>query len=561
MTRVALYARYSSDNQSENSIEDQFRICREQAKRERWQIVGTYQDAAISGASITLRPGIQSLLQDAQTKKFDMVLAEALDRVSRDQADVATLFKHLKFAGVRIVTLAEGEISELHVGLKGTMNALFLKDLADKTRRGLRGRVENGKSGGGVCYGYDVVKRLNSDGEPVTGERKINTAEAEIVRRIFREFSAGKSPKAIAADLNREGIPGPYGRAWGDTTIRGHVSRGTGIVNNELYIGVMVWNRLHYVKNPATGRRVSRPNPETEWVRTEVAGLRIVDDGLWQATRRRQEEISRKYANVTKGVRAYHAAKLNSLRRPAFLFSGLIKCGCCGGNYGIITRDRYGCLNRYRRGTCDNSRTIVRDKIEARVLAGLTEKLVSAEAVAEAVQAYAEGLNQMNRERRAQAVLARQKLEKVERGIAGIMSAIEDGMYQSAMKSRMEELEQEKQEIIARMDEVPQDVPDIHPNIAEIYRKKVQNLTAALDDPLMYAEAADAIRSVVGEIIISPGDKRGDFQISLRGELMGILYIATERKSQSPPEIITKVASGPRNQIKKAVPSGAAFFI
>ena len=307
MIRVALYARYSSDNQSENSIEDQFRICREQAKRERWQIVGTYQDAAISGASITLRPGIQSLLQDAQTKKFDMVLAEALDRVSRDQADVATLFKHLKFAGVRIVTLAEGEISELHVGLKGTMNALFLKDLADKTRRGLRGRVENGKSGGGVCYGYDVVKRLNSDGEPVTGERKINTAEAEIVRRIFREFSAGKSPKAIAADLNREGIPGPYGRAWGDTTIRGHVSRGTGIVNNELYIGVMVWNRLHYVKNPATGRRVSRPNPETEWVRTEVAGLRIVDDGLWQATRRRQEEISRKYANVTKGVRAYKA--------------------------------------------------------------------------------------------------------------------------------------------------------------------------------------------------------------------------------------------------------------
>ncbi|MBR9780961.1 MAG: recombinase family protein [Rhodospirillales bacterium] len=561
MIRAALYARYSSDNQSENSIEDQFRICREQVKRERWRIVGTYHDAAISGASITLRPGIQSLLQDAQAQKFDVVLAEALDRVSRDQADVATLFKHLKFAGVRIVTLAEGEISELHVGLKGTMNALFLKDLADKTRRGLRGRVENGKSGGGICYGYDVVKRLNSDGEPVTGERRINEAEAEIVRRIFREFSAGKSPKAIAADLNREGVPGPYGRVWGDTTIRGHVSRGTGIVNNELYIGVMVWNRLHYVKNPATGKRVSRPNPKTEWVRTEVPGLRIVEDDLWQATRRRQEEISRKYANVTKGVRAYHAAKLNTLRRPAFLFSGLIKCGCCGGNYGIITRDRYGCLNRYRRGTCDNGRTIVRDKIEARVLAGLTEKLVSAEAVAEAVQAYAEGLNQMNRERRAQAVLDRQKLEKVERGIAGIMSAIEDGMYQSAMKFRMEELEQEKQEIIARMDEVPQDVPDIHPNIAEIYRKKVQNLTAALDDPLMYAEAADAIRSVVGEIIVTPGDKRGDFQISLRGELMGILDIATEHKNQSPPEVITMVASGPRNQIKKAVPSGAAFFI
>jgi DNA invertase Pin-like site-specific DNA recombinase len=130
MTRVALYARYSSDNQREASIEDQFRICRERVERERWQMAGSYHDAAISGASLIQRPGIQALLRDAQEKKFELVLAEALDRISRDQADVATLFKYLRFAGVTIVTLAEGEISELHVGLKGTMNALFLKDLA-----------------------------------------------------------------------------------------------------------------------------------------------------------------------------------------------------------------------------------------------------------------------------------------------------------------------------------------------------------------------------------------------------------------------------------------------
>jgi site-specific DNA recombinase len=134
-------ARYSSDNQSAASIEDQFRICREHALREHWNVVGTYQGAAISGASVVLRPGIRSLLQDAQHGKFDIALAEALDRVSRDQTDMATLFRDLRFAGVPIVTLAEGKISELHVGLKGTMNALFLKDLAGKTHRGLRGRV------------------------------------------------------------------------------------------------------------------------------------------------------------------------------------------------------------------------------------------------------------------------------------------------------------------------------------------------------------------------------------------------------------------------------------
>jgi site-specific DNA recombinase len=141
MTKVALYARYSDDKQSSASIEDQVRICREYAARERWEVIGTYKDAAISGASVILRQGVQTLLQDAQQGKFEVVLAEALDRVSRDQADVATLFKHLRFAGVRIVTLSEGEISELHVGLKGTMNALFLKDLAAKTHRGLRGRI------------------------------------------------------------------------------------------------------------------------------------------------------------------------------------------------------------------------------------------------------------------------------------------------------------------------------------------------------------------------------------------------------------------------------------
>ena len=97
MTRAALYARYSSDNQNAASIADQVRLCREQAEREGWSVVETYQDAALSGASVTLRPGVQALLQDALAGRFDVVLAEALDRVSRDQADVATLFKHLRF--------------------------------------------------------------------------------------------------------------------------------------------------------------------------------------------------------------------------------------------------------------------------------------------------------------------------------------------------------------------------------------------------------------------------------------------------------------------------------
>jgi hypothetical protein len=166
-------------------------------------------------------------------------------------------------------TAAEGDITHLHVGLKGTMNALFLKDLADKTRRGLRGRVELGKSGGGLCYGYRV-RRATHDGV-ATGEREIVPAEAEVIRRIFRDYAAGLSPKALAKRLNAERCPGPGGTPWNPSTIHGNPARGSGILNNELYVGRLVWNRLRYVKNPDTGKRVSRANPPSEAIQPGTA--------------------------------------------------------------------------------------------------------------------------------------------------------------------------------------------------------------------------------------------------------------------------------------------------
>src|SRR5579883_39023 len=328
-----------------------------------------YFDRAISGASL-IRPGVQSLMADASRGRFEIVLSESLDRISRDQEDVAGVFKRLVFAGVKLITLSEGEIGPLHVGLKGTMNAIQLKDLADKTRRGLRGRVDAGKSGGGLCYGYDVVKKFDAVGNPVRGDRTINRAEALVVLRIFREFIAGKSPRAIARALNEEKIPGPEGRLWIDTTIRGHVSRGTGMLNNELYVGRIVWNRLRYIKNSDTGKRVSRINPRSEWVSQDVSELRIIDDDTWQAAKRRQAELAELYENAIAGVREKATNRLNISRRPPTLLAGLLICGECGGTYGSRKKDRYGCINHYRRGGCTNGTTVNRTAIETRVLSG-----------------------------------------------------------------------------------------------------------------------------------------------------------------------------------------------
>ena len=531
MTKVALYARYSSDNQSISSIEDQFRVCREYAAREQWKVVGAYHDAAISGASMILRPGVQALLQDAQRGAIDVVLAEALDRLSRDQADVATLFKHLRFAGATIVTLSEGEITELHVGLKGTMNALFLKDLAAKTHRGIRGRVEKGKSGGGRCYGYHVVKHTDADGEPIRGERTICEAEAEIIRRVFREFAAGVSPRAIARRLNSEGIPGPDGALWTDSTLRGHAARATGFINNELYVGKLVWNRLRYIKDPATGKRVSRINPREKWITADVPELRIVDHALWQAAKARQSELASRYANVTMAIRAARVNRLNGVHRPRSLLSGLLVCGCCGGSYALRGRDRYACSNHVMTGSCSNGRSIRRQELEARMLAGLRDRLMAPEIAAEAMRAYAEETNRLNRERRLSSESDRRTLADVQKKIAEIVSVIENGGSSRPLMTRLRELEAKEDELAERLSRAPTDIPDIHPNVADIYRRKVERLAEALRNPQDRAEAADAIRSLIERITLTPGPKRGEIAATLQGDF-GTILDWTARQSQ-----------------------------
>ena len=523
MTRAALYARYSSDQQRAASIDDQFRVCREHAERHDWTVAGGYRDAATSGASVILRPGIQALLEDARRGAFDVVVAEALDRVSRDQADVAALYKHLQFAGVMIVTLAEGEINELHVGLKGTMNALFLKDLAAKTRRGLRGRVEQGRSGGGLCYGYDVVKAADKAGEPVRGGRTVNEAEAAIVRRVFRDFAAGVSPRAIARRLNDEGVPGPSGKLWNDSTIRGHAKRGTGLVNNELYIGRLIWNRLRYIKNPETGKRVSRLNPPEAWIIKEVPELRIVDDALWQSVKERQGKLATKHATVIAAVRSAHANRLNGAHRPRHLLSGLLECGVCGGPYSMRGQDRYGCSNHVMNGSCANSRGIRRTVLEERVLAGLKEKLMAPEAAAEAMRAWAEETNRLNRERRASGESDRRELEAVKKKMAAMIGVIEDGGYVQGMIDRLRKLEARQHELETQLSAAPAAVPDVHPNVADIYRRKVERLAVALNNARERDEAAAAIRGLIERIVLKPGDAWAETDVKLVGDLGTIL--------------------------------------
>ena len=277
--RAVIYARFSTDMQREASIDDQIRTCRDYATAQGLDVIEVYTDKAVSGASL-MRSGIQNLLRSAALGQFDVVVSEALDRLSRNQADIASIYQKLEFHTVMIETVSEGSVSEMHIGLKGTMNSMFLKDLAAKTHRGLKGRALAGKSAGGKAYGYINVVKFDQNGEPIRGDRIIDTGQAKVVQRIFADYAKGISPKKIAAALNKERIAGPRGKGWGASTLHGNRERGTGILNNRLYIGEQLWNRSKFAKDPDTGKRVSRLNPESEWVITAIPDLRIIDQPL-----------------------------------------------------------------------------------------------------------------------------------------------------------------------------------------------------------------------------------------------------------------------------------------
>jgi site-specific DNA recombinase len=517
MTKVAIYARYSSDLQGEASIDDQIRTCKARAQTEGWQVLDCYADHATSGASL-MRPGIQMLMQHAAEGKFDILLSEALDRLSRDQADIATVFKRMKFAGVQIVTLSEGEISNLHIGLKGTMNALFLQDLAHKTRRGLSGRIEKGKSGGGICYGYDVVRRFNDAGEAIRGDRSINEEQAEVVRRIFRDYALGKSAKAIAHQLNKEAIACPCGDSWGQSTINGNRRRGTGILNNELYIGVLVWNRQRFIKDPDSGRRVARLNPEESWMRREVPELRIVDQDLWDRVKTRQKDLD------AKGDKFYQK------RRPPHLFSYLLKCGCCNGGFSKISQSHYGCSTARNKGTCDNFRTVKQEILERSVLTSLREGLMDPKLCEVFCEEYTRYVNELRMERTGATRSLQAELVRLERDRQRVAKAVLAGVNPDSLKAESDRVVTRRKEIEEILENADEEAPVLlHPSMALRYRNEIAALTLALDGDNNKIEAKELLRGLIERIVLTPAQGSDGLTIDLYGDLAGILSLASKR--------------------------------
>jgi DNA invertase Pin-like site-specific DNA recombinase len=530
--RVADYARFSDEDlQERRSIPDQQHVCRSLAERivPGCGPVRHFSDEDVSGSDpMITRPGLQALLAAASRGEFDILVIEDTDRLSRDGEDLHRIYKLLTFAGVQAYSLNEGLVTDLVIGFKATMNAQVLKGLGQKTRRGLVGQFKRGRWVSRCPYGYRFDRsQLELDKKtgqlvPVRGVLVIHPEHAALVLRIFKLYAAGFSGEAIAKRLNTEGIPGPGSKpgrltAWGPTTINGNWRREVGFLNNPLYIGQPKFGKLRYEKDPTRIRRDgkkpfrrARLNDSLEWETSDVfSHLRIpgLTDELWQQVKDRQAAARQREAAVLRPQ--VKGAGIVRNRRPPFLFSGLTKCDECRGGYTAFGRDELRCHNKTKKKTCSNTRMIKRQEVEARVLRALQDRfLADPVAFEEFCAGFREEQNRFRMEQRERITSIQRELDRIARDIFRVIDAIKAGVPGEELKTEMEDLQARKAALLAQMVNLEQPEPLLHPSMAVAYRVSVEQLAAALqaDDEVERSRAREAVRALIEQVVIPPGD-------------------------------------------------------
>jgi site-specific DNA recombinase len=509
MTRAAIYARYSSELQSDQSIDDQVSLCREFAARQGLEVVAVYSDHAVSGAAIVNRPGLMSLIAAARAGEFDMLIADSTSRIARDQEARAYLRKRLRFLGIAFATVADGVVSDLVDGVRSVIDAAQLDDLRHMVRRGQRGRILEGKAAGGLCYGYRAVK-----GEP--GRREIDEAQAAIVRRVYAEFIAGANARDIARGLNRDGIPAPRGGLWLASTINGSGKRGNGILRNPVYAGMLAWNRVTMVKDPdnPAQRRLSRPNAREQWVTADAPQLAIVSRADYEAAQRL--------------IAARAQMQPCRRRTPKRLLSGLLRCAGCGGGLSASGRDKSGrtrlrCSRAKEGGRCPAPATFYLDEVERLVVGALRRELARPDAIA----AFVRGYTEERRRRTAAAARSRAAVERrigaLSREIDRLVDCIAKGQGDPAVLGpRSTELHRERERLRAELAAAPPEPIALHPGALAHYERAMARLAEALSETVSAgdAEAIAALRELIESVTVSrPAGAAEGVAVEITGRL------------------------------------------
>lgn len=498
--RACLYARYSTDKQRETSIADQLRGALDRAEREAWPVVARHSDEGISGSiPVALRPGGKALLADALAGRYDVLIVEGLDRLSREIGEAEQLVKRLEHRGIRIIGTADGYDTEAR-GRKvmriarGLVNELYLDDLREKTHRGLAGQVDRGFSAGGRSYGYRSV-------EAVGGRRlAVDDAEAAIVREVFELFADGHSVRSIVHQLNRRGVASARGGTWAVSALQGSSEKGLGMLNNELYIGRLVWNRRQWLKDPDTGARRYVERPRAEWQIREQPELRIVDDMLWQRVRNRAR------TGPARGTRTGRGAV------PKTLFGGLLRCHACGGPMVAVNSQRYGCNAHRDRGgaVCSSSLTVMRDVVDRRLVAELRDELLAPSALAELQGTVRTLLASAQRQAAGGREAAEKRLQALTGEISRLVDAVATMGLSKALQDRLAAAESERAGLIAQAAVQAPVHARVLDDVTTRYRRLVLQLQNVLEEETDRDRTRQLLADMLGQVTIGRDSETGE---------------------------------------------------
>ena len=459
--RSAIYARYSSENQRPESIEDQISACRRLASERGFTVLDDhiYADKAQSGARKD-RQGLADLLAAAQGGQFDVVLVDDLSRLARDNYLMLSIMAELHFEGVRVVSVADGldsddEEATLGIQIRGIFNELQLRDLKKKTLRGQMGQKERGFSVGERTFGYRSVPvgtiRMDKKGRPRPDGYKmeIDPREAAVVLRVFKAYADDRSLTRIVRMLNEEGVPGRFrsSKGWSPAT----VSR---MIDNEKYIGHWTWNKTESRRDPRTGRRRRFQKPESEWIVHEDESLRIVPQVLWEKVRARRLEVRRSWPGG-KGKRGFSKDQGGRVRHfPTHLLSGTMVCSECGGAIAQVSGKGggyYGCLGAAK-GACENKILVRRKLSEKIIIEAVQEQLSSPEHILYILKCVEEEVRKLYSHVPETIRLKETELTAEERRLANFVDFIGEGRGSRALAQALFETERRVESLKEELD-------------------------------------------------------------------------------------------------------------
>ena len=340
--------------------------------------------------------------------------------------------------------------------------------------------------------------------------------EAEIVREIFTRYANLESPRAIADDLNRRGIPSPgstwersrrRAKGWAGSAISGTAKMFTGILRRELYIGQQIWNRRRSKKVPGTSKRAYEIRPKSDWILTEDPELRIIDDVLWHKMQSRLREAR---ANA-------HPNNLASRGRPSrYLLSGIMVFGECGGNFIMHDSRAYDCASHTNGGQhlCSNKLRVKRETAESVLLKNIRKQLLGPEVVTYVTEQFRQAIESMRGGVYQDADSIRIDLRAIEAKIGKIVGAFESIGISESLAVRLRELEQEKNQAerrlqLAKTDTAPiEALPDLVPRLVERWQQLVEQIGTLATNPLASLAEVETARAhlsaLLGKVELRP---------------------------------------------------------